>query len=114
MIAIKDIRGGASGRTAQVPVFARVVLLQGLDQPRYVHIVVIVEMAEPSGKVFLNQINMQEDMIFEKRRYTWSNLVFVVFGEPPRPSFSEKQPPPIPPHCSLTPTELPPPPKQSS
>lgn len=43
-----DLQGRRYRRFAEVPVLARVIVVQELQQARHVHVIVVVEVAEPS------------------------------------------------------------------
>lgn len=49
LVPVEDLQRGAYARFAQVPIFLRAVVRQERHQSGDIHIVVIVEMAEPPG-----------------------------------------------------------------
>lgn len=48
-LAVEDLERGADARLAKVPVLLVVVVAQQLHQARHVHVVVVVEVTEPSA-----------------------------------------------------------------
>lgn len=56
MFAVQDFQRGFDTWFAEVPIIRPVVFLQHSDQLRYIHIVVVVKMAEPPLEIKYNQI----------------------------------------------------------